>query len=373
VQAFNALGTLTAMPSNQTGVASIIRYHDVPAAIDWLCSTLSFEEHLTVRNEDGSIRSAQLTNGHTTVALAPIDGPVFDEWVKQPDQGSRDEPHICSFLVVDADALYGRAKRAGAELIIENTSEDDRKQHFYACRDPEGHLWRFKTFNPWTHEPSSPSKGHQRHWIDRLSVSLSILVFGSATVLACLHTANHQQLTISRVAGWSESAAYSSRGAFADDLDGAVALGREKPLDGGRCVGTLADTVDHLGVALVQPRPAKVAVDQANEESRAQLVRLQYENEAGAMRDLLEKERTLRVGAERERAEALKRASEALAELALQRRSTESAQIGEREARDLLSKERSKSIAIENSNRKAPRRARRYVGRSGQSNLPSLW
>ena len=359
------------MPANQTGVNSLVHYRDVRAAVDWLCSTLSFEKHLTVRNEDGSIRCAQLTNGHTRVALAPIDGPVFNELVQQPDQGSRDEPHICSFFVVDADALYRRAKRAGAELIVEITSENDRKQHFYSCRDPEGHIWRFKTFNPWTHDPSGPPKAHRRHWIDWLSVSLSVLVFGSASAFACLHTSNYQQWT--RVAGWSASPANSARGGFADGSKGGVALGREKPLDGGRCVGTLADTVDHLGGALVQPRLAKVAVDQANEESRALLVRLQYENEAGAMRDLLEKERSLRVGAERERAEALKRASEALAELALQKRSTESAQIGEREARDLLSKERSKSIAIEHSNRKAPRRARRYVGRSGQSNLPSLW
>ena len=310
------------MPANQTGVDLLIRYRDVPAAIDWLCSTLSFEEHLIVRNEDGSIRCAQLINGHTRVALAPIDGPVFDEWVKQPDQGSRVEPHICSFFVVDADALYRRAKRAGAELILENTSENERKQHFYSCRDPEGHIWRFKTFNPWTHEPSRPPKGRRRHWIDRLSVSLSVLVFGSATAFACLHLSNYQQWTTSRVAGWSASSAYSARGVFADGLKGGVALGREKPSEGERCAGTLADAVDHLGVALVQPRLAKVAVDQANEESRDRLVRLQYENEAGAMRDLLEKERSLRVGAEREREEALERASEALAELALQKRST---------------------------------------------------
>ena len=359
------------MPANQTGVNSLVQYRDVPAAIDWLCSTLSFEEHLTVRNEDGSIRCAQLINGHTRVALAPIDGPAFDEWVKQPNQASRAEPHICSFLVVDADALYRRAKRAGAELIVENTSEDECKQHFYSCRDPEGHIWRFKTFNPWTHEPSSPPKGHRRHWIDRLSVSLSVLVLGSASAFACLHTSNYQQSTTSRVAGWSASATYSARGVFADS--GGVALGREKPLEGERCAGTLADAVDHLGVAPVQPRLAKVAVDQANEENRALLVRLQYEHEAGAMRDLLEKERSLRVGAERERAEALERASEALAELALQKRNTKSAQIGERLARDLLSKERSKSIAIEHSHKKAPRRARRYIGPSGQSGISSLW
>ena len=146
------------MPANQTGVDSLVHYRDVRAAVDWLCSTLSFEKHLTVRNEDGSIRCAQLINGHTRVALAPIDGPVFDEWVKQPDQGSRVEPHTCSFFVVDADALYRSAKRAGAELIVENTNENDRKQHFYSCRDLEGHIWRFKTFNPWTHEPSSPPR-----------------------------------------------------------------------------------------------------------------------------------------------------------------------------------------------------------------------
>src|SRR5258705_5927156 len=60
----------------------------------------------------------------------------------------------------------------------------------------------------------APPRGTGDVGLDRLSVSLSILVFGSATALACLHTANHQQLTTSRVAGWAAIAAYNSRVAF---------------------------------------------------------------------------------------------------------------------------------------------------------------
>jgi uncharacterized glyoxalase superfamily protein PhnB len=44
--------------------------------------------------------------------------------------------------------LYARAKAAGAEIVME-IEDQDYGGRLYSCRDPEGHLWNFGTYDPW--------------------------------------------------------------------------------------------------------------------------------------------------------------------------------------------------------------------------------
>jgi len=51
-------------------------------------------------------------------------------------------------IVPDADAHYAQAKGAGATIVLDivDASYGGRG---YSCRDLEGHLWSFGTYNPW--------------------------------------------------------------------------------------------------------------------------------------------------------------------------------------------------------------------------------
>jgi uncharacterized glyoxalase superfamily protein PhnB len=51
-------------------------------------------------------------------------------------------------VVEDVDALYERAKAAGAEIVMEIADQPYGSRDFI-CRDPEGHLWSLGTYNPW--------------------------------------------------------------------------------------------------------------------------------------------------------------------------------------------------------------------------------
>ena len=52
------------------------------------------------------------------------------------------------YVVVDEpDALFERAKGAGAEVVMEPTDQDYGSRDF-AVRDPEGNLWSFGTYAP---------------------------------------------------------------------------------------------------------------------------------------------------------------------------------------------------------------------------------
>jgi uncharacterized glyoxalase superfamily protein PhnB len=50
-------------------------------------------------------------------------------------------------IVEDVDEHYARAIAAGAEIVIPIKDEDYGGRD-YSCRDPEGFLWSFGTYNP---------------------------------------------------------------------------------------------------------------------------------------------------------------------------------------------------------------------------------
>jgi uncharacterized glyoxalase superfamily protein PhnB len=125
-----------------------LRYRDAPAAIEWLCRVFGFERHLVVSDKDGSVAHAQLSFGNGMVMLGSVRNSPFDKLLKQPDAVGGAETQTPYVIVKDADALYARAKAAGAEIVLEIKDEDYGGRGF-SCRDLEGRLWTFGTYDPW--------------------------------------------------------------------------------------------------------------------------------------------------------------------------------------------------------------------------------
>ncbi len=126
-----------------------MRYHDAAAAIEWLCRAFGFREHLVVPGEDGTIAHAQLVLGDGMIMLGSALDNEFGKLQKTPrDLGGvgSQSPYI---IVEDADVHYARAVAAGAEIVYD-IKDEDYGGRGYSCRDPEGHLWNFGTYDPWT-------------------------------------------------------------------------------------------------------------------------------------------------------------------------------------------------------------------------------
>ena len=51
-------------------------------------------------------------------------------------------------IVSDTDAIYARAKAAGAEILLDIEDKDYGGRGF-TCRDLEGHIWSFGSYDPW--------------------------------------------------------------------------------------------------------------------------------------------------------------------------------------------------------------------------------
>ncbi|GJM08368.1 MAG: hypothetical protein DHS20C11_06440 [Lysobacteraceae bacterium] len=141
------------MSSNESRAMIIptMRYHDAASAIEWLCEAFGFVRHLVVPGENGKIAHAQLTLGNGMIMLGSSEEDEYGELVKplaNVDSPCTQSPYI---VVKDIDALYEKAQAAGAIIEIE-LKEEDYGGKVFSCRDPQGQLWNFGSYNPWVQE-----------------------------------------------------------------------------------------------------------------------------------------------------------------------------------------------------------------------------
>ncbi|GGM24957.1 VOC family protein [Pseudomonas asuensis] len=132
-----------------------LRYHDAPAAIDWLRLTFGFEVKDLITNEDGSIDHAQLVYGQGMVIVASVLHNDVDTYMVQPDQ-ARGVTQGLYLVAEEPDVLCERAKASGADVIIDIRDSPYGGRSF-TCRDREGHLWSFGSYNPWKDKPAKTS------------------------------------------------------------------------------------------------------------------------------------------------------------------------------------------------------------------------
>ena len=125
-----------------------LRYRNALAAIDWLCRAFGFEMS-AVYADGGTVHHAQLTFGNGMIMLGSADSA--SQWgrqIVQPEEiGMRETQSPC-VIVRDADAHCARAKAAGAQIVMD-ISDQDYGGRGYSCRDLEGHLWWFGSYDPW--------------------------------------------------------------------------------------------------------------------------------------------------------------------------------------------------------------------------------
>ncbi len=124
-----------------------LRYADAPAAIDWLCRAFGFERHLVVPDGDDGIAHAQLTLGDAMLMLGGHRSDEFGRLMRLPAEagGSTQSLYV---VVEDVDGHCERARAAGAEIMREPMDEDYGGRG-YTCRDVEGHVWTFGSYDPW--------------------------------------------------------------------------------------------------------------------------------------------------------------------------------------------------------------------------------
>ena len=80
--------------------------------------------------------------------LGSVRSDEFGEMIKQPSDLDGAETQAPYVIVDDVDAHYECAKAAGASVVME-PEDQPYGGRLYTCRDPEGHLWSFGSYDPW--------------------------------------------------------------------------------------------------------------------------------------------------------------------------------------------------------------------------------
>lgn len=139
---------------NAARIIPALRYRDAAAAVEWLCRAFGFERHLVVPGADGvGVVHAQLTFGpgkDGMIMLGPGSEGDYDKLLRDPKEagGVTQSPYI---IVAEVDTHHDRAKAAGAEIVTPPTDQDYGGR-LYTCRDPEGHVWNFGSYDPWAED-----------------------------------------------------------------------------------------------------------------------------------------------------------------------------------------------------------------------------
>ncbi|MFN8007348.1 MAG: VOC family protein [Terriglobia bacterium] len=129
-------------------VIPCLRYRNASVAIEWLCNAFGFEKSEVYCNPDGIVMHAELVFGNGMIMVGSVMETEFGKLMKQPDEIGGAETQTSYIVTADADAVYQRAKAAGA-LIVVDIKDEDYGGRGFSCRDLEGHLWNFGTYDPW--------------------------------------------------------------------------------------------------------------------------------------------------------------------------------------------------------------------------------
>jgi uncharacterized glyoxalase superfamily protein PhnB len=326
-------------------IVPTLRYRDVAAAIDWLCRAFGFERHLVVPDDTGAVRYAELTFGDGMIMLGPVEDSAFDKLMTQPADAGGAETQICYLFVADAGAHCDRAKAAGAEIVLD-IEEEDGGGRGYSCRDLEGHIWNFGTYNPWKRQSARADRaGRPERRSDagrglrRAAVAAGLLVTVAASAL---------------VVEWAMGA--TGRTFFESDpvaTTGASPNANARPEHEqlARAREAAERAIKDVREQLARERSARETAERAAKDAREQLAKTgtqQASNEVREIRDELAREKAALATAQRiaqetrEQLALTERAAETMQEqLAAERSAREAAERVNQQVREQQAKEQS--------------------------------
>ena len=136
------------MKENKASIIPTMRYKDAPKAIEWLCSAFGFEKHLVVEGDNNTIVHAQLTYGNSMIMLSSENENEYGQLVKTPERLNGNNTQVPYIVVEEIDEHYKNAVAAGAKILIE-IKDEEYGGRGYTCKDTEGYIWNFGSYNPW--------------------------------------------------------------------------------------------------------------------------------------------------------------------------------------------------------------------------------
>lgn len=132
---------------NDATVFPSLKYDDAHKAIDFLTKAFGAERHAVYTGDNGAVAHAELRFGNGLVMLGSA----------QPESAATRGRGGGIYIVIDdVEGHHERAHAAGAE-IVRAPHDTDYGAREYAALDPEGNVWSFGTYQPFSFDHAGAS------------------------------------------------------------------------------------------------------------------------------------------------------------------------------------------------------------------------
>ncbi|WP_145194303.1 VOC family protein [Planctomycetes bacterium Poly30] len=123
-------------------------YADAPAAIRWLEEAFGFRPQLVVPGPGDTVMHSQLVCEDPPCIVMACSRRDDDYGrMSRPPRELGATTQGLYLVVEDVAAHHARAAAAGAEIVMPPTTQDYGGE-CYTCKDPEGHVWSFGSYDP---------------------------------------------------------------------------------------------------------------------------------------------------------------------------------------------------------------------------------
>ena len=293
-------------------VVPTMPYRNTTAMVDWLCDALGFQKQVIVKGEDEKIKHAELAFGESMIMVVGVQDSPFEKLVVHPDQVGGVETQTCYLIVADVEAHFARAKAKGAEIIFAVRVENHGGRG-YACRDPEGHMWMFGTYDPRRSlfPKRAPDPGAPRKRASVLPLLFSALTLASVVLAVWSYSEMRRTtLVLDRITGLSGAPPAGSDGLGQPEGPARHTVGSEardlatKLIEIQAAKERAEQSAKDLAARLAQERHARENAAQSAKEGQELLARELRANEnlsqvAKLAKDQLDQERVARLAAEK--------------------------------------------------------------------------
>ena len=135
--------------SNYGAIPNLI-YSDVNAAVSFLKKAFGFKKHSIYKDDNGKIFHAQLVLGKALIMVNLFNhGTAFGKMLNLPKNLDGYNTQTPYFIINNVDEHYQNAKANGAEIVMD-IKDEDYGGRGYSCKDPEGNIWSFGSYNPFS-------------------------------------------------------------------------------------------------------------------------------------------------------------------------------------------------------------------------------
>ena len=123
-------------------------YHNAPEMIEWLCQAFGFEIKLIIGGENKTINHAHLIIGNSGIMISSAEKYAQHTFCKTPNEVGGIGTVELIVYIKEVDKHYENAKLHKAEIIMD-IEDKPYGGRGYCCKDKEGHVWVFSSYNPW--------------------------------------------------------------------------------------------------------------------------------------------------------------------------------------------------------------------------------